>query len=526
MDHRRDRVLYLDLPGGACRVEVHGGAGHDTGNGGADMAVVLLHHFGGSARSWREVVDAVEAGGGAVCCVAPDLRGFGESTVPALSAPDSTPHDAPTTGVVAGGYAVADYVDDVAALVAALDLRDYVLVGHSMGGKIAAAFAARRPPGLRGLLLVAPSPPWPEPIDDADRARLLRARDDRTAAAESVQRATARPLPPAAFVRAVDDTLRSAPAAWRAWLEHGSREDLSAHVRRRDLPAHVPVRVLVGRRDPVMPRALMAHVARHLGGDLQVASDAGHLLPLESPHTVADAIRALLADAAAPAASGTRAPALGRPDVRSPDVRYPEGTVRALLDTDLVTPATRTALRARLTARDQASPAPRFFDAHEFRTLTAVCHRLIPQDGRPHPVELPHALDARLADGKGDGWRYAVMPPDPEAHRLGLRGLDESARAMFGAGLTALPGDAQDAVLRAVQAGTVQGGAWDVLPAERFFEELLAELAEAYYSHPVAQDEIGYVGYADAHGWQAIGLDERAPHEPRPVLAGPVDGPA
>jgi 3-oxoadipate enol-lactonase len=42
-----------------------------------------------------------------------------------------------------------------------LNLKRYVLVGHSMGGKIAQLMASRRPTGLAGLVLVAPSPPSP-----------------------------------------------------------------------------------------------------------------------------------------------------------------------------------------------------------------------------------------------------------------------------------------------------------------------------------------------------------------------------
>jgi hypothetical protein len=42
---------------------------------------------------------------------------------------------------------------------------------------------------------------------------------------------------------------------------------------------------------------------------------------------------------------------------------YPPGTVRALIESDLVTPPTRSALRERLHYRPSA---PRFFDAHAF----------------------------------------------------------------------------------------------------------------------------------------------------------------
>lgn len=52
------------------------------------------------------------------------------------------------------------------------------------------------------------------------------------------------------------------------------------------------------------------------------------------------------------------------------------------------------------------------------------------------------------------------------------------------------------------------------MDAALYFEELLALVVDIYYAHPLASEEIGYTGMADAHGWQAIGLDERETHEP------------
>lgn len=195
-----------------------------------------------------------------------------------------------------------------------------------------------------------------------------------------------------------------------------------------------------------------------------------------------------------------------------PNPTYPPGTVRALLDGQHVTEPTRAALRLRLA---DGAAAPRYFDADALATLVAVCARLVPQPERRQPIDLAATIDARLAEGRGDGWRYAALPPDGEAYRRGLGAIDESATAMFGAPYAALDAARQDAVLLAVQRGEVAGGGWHALPAARFFEELLTEAVAAYYSHPLAQEEIGYVGMADAPGWQRIGLDELESREPR-----------
>jgi hypothetical protein len=166
-----------------------------------------------------------------------------------------------------------------------------------------------------------------------------------------------------------------------------------------------------------------------------------------------------------------------------------------LLAGNHVSPATRAALTARLT---EVPSSPRFLTPAEFAMLTAVCARLVPPGGggrRP----IASLIDARLADGRGDGWRYADLPPDGEAFRAGLAMI----AALGGGDFAALDGEQQDAVLHIAQQA-----------CGRFFEELLAEVVERFYADPVVQVAIGYVGFADRPAWTAIGLDERDAREP------------
>jgi hypothetical protein len=192
---------------------------------------------------------------------------------------------------------------------------------------------------------------------------------------------------------------------------------------------------------------------------------------------------------------------------------WPSGTVRALLDTPLVTAPTRAALKSKLATRPVATP--RVFELESFAILLAVCDRLVPQDG-PERVDLAGALDTRLADGTRDGWRYDALPPDRQAQRAGLAGVDEANHRLFGRAFVLSPASEQDATLSAVQGGSPPGETWRRLPAARWFEELLGELTEIYFAHPLGQERIGYVGMADAAGWTRIGLDEHDPHEPAP----------
>ncbi|MBC8152408.1 MAG: gluconate 2-dehydrogenase subunit 3 family protein [Bacteroidetes bacterium] len=199
---------------------------------------------------------------------------------------------------------------------------------------------------------------------------------------------------------------------------------------------------------------------------------------------------------------------------------YPSGTVRALLDTDLVTPATRRALQDRLTA---TSRPPQFFTAAEFALLKRIADRLIPQPDRTHPIDLVGDIDQRLTDGTTDGWRYDAMPADGDAFRLGLQGIDETAQTTYNQSFLSLTDAEQDDVLLRIQRNDAGlSRVWQQLPADRFFEELLAEVTGIYYAHPLGQEEIGYAGMADAiaadpPGWTRTGLNEREAREPKPV---------
>jgi len=200
---------------------------------------------------------------------------------------------------------------------------------------------------------------------------------------------------------------------------------------------------------------------------------------------------------------------------------YPSGTVRALLDTNFVTPATRAVLQARLEP-PTADTGPRFFSDHDFYTLTAALDRLFAGPEHPSARELALAIDKRLAGGKGDGWRYDVLPPDADAARLGLQGLDQAALAQHDAEFASLMPDQQDAILTAVQAGQAPGEIWKTLPGAKYFEDLLAESVGYYYCHPLAQEEIGYVGMADGQGWSKTRMDDLEAWEPKPDQAEPL----
>ena len=137
-------------------------------------------------------------------------------------------------------------------------------------------------------MLVAPSPPTPEPMEAAARERLLHCHGDRGAAEETVRWISLHTLAPEAFERCVEDQLASSPANWSWWLERGSREDLSSRIGRLLLPALA----IASADEPVLPASVVeAEVMPHLAVARVATLDrAGHLMPLEAPAEIAELI--------------------------------------------------------------------------------------------------------------------------------------------------------------------------------------------------------------------------------------------
>ncbi len=231
-------------------------------------ALVLLHVFGLSRHEWIETGVALAP---EFHVLSIDTPGFGEAG------------DIP-------GYSVAEMADSFEQTLAALHLPRFVLVGHSMTGKIAAVLASRRPAGLQKLVLLTPSPLSPEPIAPADRATMLRqAVPTRADAEEYVSANSCLPIPPEVFARSVEDRLRANPAAWRAWLEGGSYEDWTGRVPSLDLPTLVIAAEGDHSLGPDVQRELT--LPRLANGRLEVVRKCGHLVPLEAPGRLAELIR-------------------------------------------------------------------------------------------------------------------------------------------------------------------------------------------------------------------------------------------
>jgi pimeloyl-ACP methyl ester carboxylesterase len=100
--------------------------------------LVFVHGFGNDAHIWDDAVPAVA---GYYRTVAVDLRGHGDS--------DRDPERR---------YDYDFHVADLEAVLDELGIERFVLVGHSLGGRIGTLFAGRHPDRMAGLVIVDSAP--------------------------------------------------------------------------------------------------------------------------------------------------------------------------------------------------------------------------------------------------------------------------------------------------------------------------------------------------------------------------------
>lgn len=107
----------------------------DGGRGG--LPVVFLHSLAGNTGHWSNQLDHLRVNRRAIAI---DLRGHGNSLAP-----------------VNNDYSLKSLVDDINEAVNNLDIDRFVLIGHSMGGAVAGAYAGEYPEKVAGILLVDPA---------------------------------------------------------------------------------------------------------------------------------------------------------------------------------------------------------------------------------------------------------------------------------------------------------------------------------------------------------------------------------
>ena len=232
---------------------------------GEGAPIVFVHGFGADLNGWRPLVGRLPE---AYSALALDLPGHGASPF----------H---------GEASLAALTDAVAATLAEEGVAAAHLVGHSLGGAVVAALAAR--PGFRALslALIAPAGLGPE-INDAFLAGFLRARSEaslwpwmRELVAD----------PEALGAALVKTTLRQRESGWLAEAQTRLAEALfpdgvqAIDIRPLLAELAVPTKLIVGVADRILP----ARQASGLSGMIALhrLAGVGHMPQLEARAEVA-----------------------------------------------------------------------------------------------------------------------------------------------------------------------------------------------------------------------------------------------
>jgi pimeloyl-ACP methyl ester carboxylesterase len=217
---------------------------------------VLVHGGAHAAWCWERLVPCLGADPRVGSVVAVDLTGHGARL-------DAKPQDAIT---------VADYVEDVVREIESRDLRDVVLVGHSLAGITVPRAAVRVADRMRRLVYLSTTNP---------------------PAGQSVEDVMQHPLSPLSrradfgdmFCNDLDDETT-------AWLISNLGPEPAGPMREPvpsiDLPAGLGSTYVLLERDEALPPALQREQARNVGADEIVTFDAGHSAFLSRPKDLAE----------------------------------------------------------------------------------------------------------------------------------------------------------------------------------------------------------------------------------------------
>ncbi len=241
--------------------------------------ILFVHGFPLDHTMWRQQLAELSRD---FRCIAPDLRGFGQSSV------------------TAGTVTMGQFADDLAALLEALGITEpIVLCGLSMGGYIAWEFVRRHADRLRTLIL-CDTRAVPDTSEGA-AGRLKLAEDVVRLGPELVANAMLpRLFAPKTTSRRpvwVDELRQTMLATNPEGIAAASRGMAQRCDARPLLPSiRIPSLVLVGEHDVISPPAEMRDIASAIPhSEFQIIPDAGHMAPLEQPAQTNAAICRFLA---------------------------------------------------------------------------------------------------------------------------------------------------------------------------------------------------------------------------------------
>lgn len=226
-----------------------------------ELTLLLIHGAGGTHLDWPPELRKIEG----YRTVAVDLPGHGRSDPPGCSS-------------------IEGYSNIISLAIEKLGLERIVLVGHSMGGAIVQEIGLRCHPQVVGLVLVATGARLK--VDPAILNRLLTDYDE--AVEVVVEYAWSEGAPAELQAQGRQMLMQNDPAIVYGDYSACNNFDVMQVVSRINLPTLV----ISGTSDRLTPLKYSQHLAEILpAARLEIVENAGHMVMLERPAQVSDAIR-------------------------------------------------------------------------------------------------------------------------------------------------------------------------------------------------------------------------------------------
>ena len=227
-------------------------------NSRTDITLVFVHGWGSSHDVWQETVRCSQP---AALCI--DLPGFGQSSVP------NKP------------LSIDDYADVLSEIIVMSELTKVVLVGHSFGGQVATAVAARQPQWLSGLVLVGAAS-----LRETDPPLLSRLGAKLSPVLQLPVVRNLRPL----LYRLIGADLPPEDSVMRETMRGILRDDQRGKLSE----ITVPTQVIWGSTDRSTPLTEGEEIARRLPRSILTVLDGGHYIFLDQPTAFIDTIHSFI----------------------------------------------------------------------------------------------------------------------------------------------------------------------------------------------------------------------------------------
>lgn len=243
-------------------------------SGGSGAPLILLHGFGGTSANWSGIASELSEH---FQLIIPDLPGYGRS---------SRLNDE--------SYVVAEQIARLHAFTEALGLDRFYLGGNSMGGHIAAGYAAENEERVQGLWLIAPAgvtggiaPEFMQHLEDGRNPLLV----DSLEAFDDMLEYTF--VDPPAIPRFFRRQLAKDAIDSRPFLESTSLAMLADPypLEPKIEGLKTPALITWGNQDRVLdPRSAQTFADLLSNAEVQFIEDAGHLPMMEKPEVAGRAL--------------------------------------------------------------------------------------------------------------------------------------------------------------------------------------------------------------------------------------------